>query len=339
MNNLEKIIMDHGTGAKLSHQLVELISNNLGEIYLGQMEDSAILPIRTNTIAMTTDSFVVTPIFFDGGNIGKIAVCGTVNDLAVSGAVPKYLTLSLVIEVDFPISELITIIQTIRETSLEASISIVAGDTKIVNKGEVDKIFINTTGIGEFIHKPLTYKNIQAGDKIILSGNIGEHSIHLLSIREGLGFEEKIKSDCAPLNHMIRNIINNTPSGSVKCIRDVTRGGLAAVLHEFASMTNKDINIWKKELPITNEVMMASDMLGINPIHLANEGCICLFVKENQVDNVLSLLRKESYGKNACCIGYVKDPESDDNNVIFHQPDGTKMVLEELVGVELPRLC
>ncbi|MBM7865555.1 hydrogenase expression/formation protein HypE [Heliobacterium gestii] len=337
MSDLDAIVLDHGTGSKRSRELVELISNTLGDVYIGQMEDSAVLPIGTSMIAMTTDSFVVTPIFFSGGNIGKIAICGTVNDLAVSGANPKYLTLSFVLEVGLPIADLVSILQTIRETSLEADILIVAGDTKVVNKGEVDKIFINTCGVGEFMNEPLTYKNIQPGDRIILSGNIGEHAIHLLSLREGLGFEERIKSDCAPLNRMIRNIIDYTPPGAIRCIRDVTRGGLSAVLHEFASMTNTGMNVWEQELPIPLEVMMAADMLGINPIHLANEGCICLFVREDQAEHVLSLLRKETYGKNACCIGYVS--ESDRNHVLFHQPDGSKRRIEELVGIELPRLC
>jgi len=239
INKNDCIVLDHGTGAKLSNQLISLIAETLGDTYLGEMEDSAILPMNNKQIAVTTDSFVVSPIFFGNGNIGKIAVCGTVNDLAVSGATPKYLTLAMVLEVGFPIKDLMKIVESIRDTAKEAGVTIVAGDTKVVNKGEIDKIFINTTGIGVFDRNPVRPKNIEAGDKIILSGYIGNHSIHLLSLRAGLGFESNILSDCAPLNIMIDDVLNKTEPGYVKAIRDVTRGGLCAVFHEFSKTLNR----------------------------------------------------------------------------------------------------
>ncbi|MGL5086362.1 MAG: hydrogenase expression/formation protein HypE [Clostridium sp.] len=334
---MDEIVLDHGTGAKLSGDLVAIIAKTLGDVYIGEMEDSANLSIDSNRIAITTDSFVVTPLFFGNGNIGKIAVCGTVNDLAVSGATPLYLTLSLILEVGFPIPDLVKIIESVRETSIEANVKIVAGDTKVVNKGEVDKIFINTAGVGAFRRQPLTGKSVKAGDKIILSGYIGNHSIHLLSVREGLGFEQRIKSDCAPLNNMIDYLLSNTSKDSVKSIRDVTRGGLSAVLHEYSKMVGKTIVFEKEKLPILHETIMAADMLGIDPINLANEGCICLFVSPDQEEKVLELLRKDKYGEHATTIGYVS--EENNNEVIMIEKDGNKKVIEELLGAELPRLC
>lgn len=336
-NTSEKIVLDHGTGAKLSNDLVSLIAQTLGDVYIGEMEDSAILPINSGKIAVTTDSFVVTPIFFGNGDIGKIAVCGTVNDLSVSGAKPLYLTLSIVLEVGFPIKDLLKIVNSIRNTAKEANVKIVAGDTKVVNKGEVDKIFINTTGVGVFERNPLTYRAIEPGDKIILSGHIGNHSIHLLSVREGLGYEQRILSDCAPLNTMIDETLTSVPLGSIKAIRDVTRGGLSAVLHEFAKSTGYLIKFEENILPILPETAMASDMLGINPIHLANEGCICMFVKPSEEEDVLKILKGNKYGREARTIGYVtKECLS---KVIMVDKNGLENTLEELLGAELPRLC
>lgn len=334
---MENIVLDHGTGAKLSGELVSMIADTLGEVYIGEMEDSAILQLDSSQIAMTTDSFVVNPIFFGNGNIGKIAVCGTVNDLAVSGAIPRYLTLGLIIETGFPIAELKEILKTIKRTALEANIKIVAGDTKVVNKGEADKIFINTTGIGIFNQAPIRMNEIKKGDKIILSGYIGNHSIHLLSIREGLGFEKRILSDCAPLNNMISNILREVDRKAIHSIRDVTRGGLSAVLHEFARSVNQDIVFFKEKLPLLEETIMAADMLGIDPIHLANEGCICIFVDPKYEEKVLELLHGDKYGEVATTIGYVAENSS--GNVVMVDELGNEKILEELLGAELPRLC
>lgn len=342
MINLEEmkkqnIVLDHGTGAKLSRELVEMMAEIMGDVYIGEMEDSAILKLGTDKVAMTTDSFVVTPIFFGNGNIGKIAVCGTVNDLAVSGATPKYLTLGMVLETGLPIADLIKIVELIRDTAKEANVKIVAGDTKVVNKGEIDKIFINTTGLGVFERHQLDTKQVQPGDKIILSGYIGNHSVHLLSIREGLGFEQRILSDCAPLNGIIDEVLNNIPEESIHTIRDVTRGGLSAVLHEFAKTTGKTIVFEEEKLPLLKETIMACDMLGINPINLANEGCMCLFVKPEMEEEVLRILRQHKYGEHAVTIGYVSDV--DKQMVKMITKDGAEKEIEELVGAELPRLC
>lgn len=338
MSNKDCIALDHGTGAKLSGDLISLIVHTLGDVYIGKMEDSAILDIDSREIAVTTDSFVVTPIFFKNGDIGKIAVCGTVNDLAVSGAKPLYITLAMVLEVGFPISDLIKIVKSIAKAAREANVKIVAGDTKVVNKGEVDKIFINTTGIGVFKErKAFNYKNIAPNDKIILSGQLGNHSIHLLSVREGLGFEQKIESDCAPLNGLIAKVLDSIPQGSVKVMRDVTRGGLSAVLHEFVRHSGLTITYEDAKLPLLHETVMASDMLGINPINLANEGCVCFFVAPEYESQVLKALHGHKYGKNASCIGVVEDDATP--QLISVKKDGSKQVIEELIGAVLPRLC
>ncbi len=333
----DKIVLDHGTGAKLSNELVTLVAKTLGDSYIGKMEDSAVLPCLPGKIALTTDSFVVTPIFFGNGDIGKIAVCGTVNDIAVSGAKPLYLTLSFILESGLPLADLIRIVESIRDTAIEAGVKIVAGDTKVVSAGEADKIFINTTGVGVFKRTPLSQMNIAPGDKVVISGYLGNHSIHLLSIREGLGYEQRVLSDCAPLNKMIDEVLSAVPAGAVKSIRDVTRGGLSAVLHEYSKATGNTIIFEEKKLPILAETAMATDMLGINPIHLANEGCICLFVKEQYEDKILKILRNNEYGKEARTIGYVANDRLPKVRMVHSS--GRVSLLEELAGAELPRLC
>lgn len=333
----DHVVLDHGTGAKLSRELVELIVSVLGDVYIGEMEDSALLAHGGGQIAVTTDSFVVDPPFFGNGDIGKIAVCGTVNDLAVVGARPLYLTLAMIIETGFPIKSLVRVLESIRDTAREANIQIVAGDTKVVRKGEADNIYLNTTGIGVFDRDPLRMRNVKAGDRVVLSGTIGNHTVHLLSIREGLGFEERVKSDCAPLNQMIESLLITVNTEAIRSIRDVTRGGLSAVLHEYSSMLGKGIDVTETAMPIQMETAMAADMLGINPINCANEGCVCLFVSPDYVDQVVSHLRNHRYGQDACVIGEVLD--EDITRVRLIGRDGHAREIEELQGAELPRLC
>ncbi len=333
----KKVVLDHGTGAKLSRELVEMIVSILGDVYVGEMEDSAMLPIHSEKIAVTTDSFVVDPLIFGNGDIGKIAVCGTVNDLAVVGATAKYLTLALIIEVGFPFAHLKQVLESIRDTALEANVKIVAGDTKVVDTGEADKLFINTTGIGVFHRTPLRMKDVKPGSKIILSGSIGNHTVHLLSIREGLGFETRILSDCAPLNNMIEGLFDEVGDKAVHSIRDVTRGGLSAVLHEYSRALNHTIQIEESLLPVKHETLMATDMLGIDPLNLANEGCVCLFVEPEHVAAVLNALRKHRYGVDAVEIGEVMTEPHAAVNMLT--ASGQIKQIEELEGAVLPRLC
>lgn len=337
MNSNEVIVLDHGTGAKLSQRLIHQITETLGDVHIGKMEDSAILPVTGEKIAITTDSFVVTPLFFGNGDIGKIAVCGTVNDLAVMGATPKYLTLALIIEAGFPIADLMKIIESIRDCAREAGVKIVAGDTKVVNKGEADKLFINTTGVGVFERDHLNIHNVQAGDKFILTGPLGNHSIHLLSMREGLGFESRVLSDCAPLNGVIDRLLINDVGDSVRSIRDVTRGGFTEVMHEYAQALNLNIAFNETDLPIQKETEMAADMLGVNPLHLANEGCLCVFVCASKAEEVVALLRDFEYTKGAVIVGEVTHTNGQD--VLITSKAGIEQKLEQLEGAELPRLC
>ncbi|MFD3476646.1 MULTISPECIES: hydrogenase expression/formation protein HypE [unclassified Streptomyces] len=333
----QKIVLDHGTGARLSRELVEFVVEVLGDVYLGEMEDSAILPPLDGALAMTTDSFVVDPPFFGNGDIGKIAVCGTVNDLAVAGAEPRYLTLAMILESGFPLSGLHRALESVRDTAREAGIKIVAGDTKVVGEGEADGIFLNTTGVGVFTSPPKRMKDVAVGDKILLSGPIGDHTIHLLSVREGLGFEKNVLSDCAPLNNMIDTVRGAVPESAVRSMRDVTRGGLNAVLHEYASALGHAVRVEEEALPISFETAMAADMLGINPINCANEGCLALFVAPEHADEVLRVLRSHPYGKDAVIVGEVTArPEP---VVEMAGKDGRIQEIEELQGAELPRLC
>lgn len=337
VTGFDEVVLDHGSGAKLSHELVSLIVDGLGDVYIGEMEDSAVLPVPTGPIAMTTDSFVVDPPFFGNGDIGKIAVCGTVNDLAVVGARPLYLTLGMILETGLPLSRLRQVVASIRNVALEAGVQIVCGDTKVVRKGEVDQIYLNTAGVGVFERTPLRMRDVRSGDRVLLSGPIGNHTVHLLSIREGLGFEQRVLSDCAPLNGLLDELLTTVSEGAVHSVRDVTRGGLAAVLHEYAQASGHTIRFEQDRLPIQFETEMATDMLGINAIHAANEGCLCLFVDPAAEQEVLTALRGHKYGVGAVGIGEVAADAG--GVVLVRDKDGRESVVEELLGSELPRLC
>ncbi len=332
------IELDHGTGGGMSQELIgELIAPRLGDVHSGRMEDSAVLEVETDRIAMTTDSFVVDPIFFGGGDIGKIAVCGTVNDLAVSGAIPRYLTLALVLEEGFPIADLERIIDSVREAASEAGVAIVAGDTKVVRRGEIDKIFINTAGVGEVPDGvDLGMSKVAVGDAVIVTSWLGNHSIHILSLREGLGFEERISSDCAPLNGLVWNLLEEHPA-EVRCMRDITRGGLGTVLNEMADAAGVSIRIEEERLPIQHETAMAANMLGVNPMYLANEGNLCLFVDGSRAEEILDTVRLHPYGRSAAIVGTVG--ERRERPVALQRGDGTETAVEVLYGAELPRLC
>lgn len=335
LNEQTHVVLDHGTGAKLSHDLLAMITTELGEAHAGKMEDSAILPVDGEQIAMTTDSFVVDPVFFGNGDIGKIAVCGTVNDIAVSGAHPYYITLGLILEEGLPLDDLRRILRSICRTAVAANVKIVAGDTKVVKAGECDKIFINTSGVGVFKRPPLSMSDVKVGDKIILNGWIGNHAVHLLSVREGLGFENRVLSDCAPLNGLVDKVLTRHP-GAVRSARDITRGGLAAVLQEYADTLGRTIHIDHERLPLQPEMSMAADMLGVNPLHLANEGCVGLFVDPNEADKIVETLKSDEFGREARIIGEVTEDRA--GNLTMAR-NASVSVVEELQGAELPRLC
>jgi hydrogenase expression/formation protein HypE len=333
----QEIVLDHGTGARLSRELIEFVADTLGDVYVGEMEDSAILPSAEGQLAVTTDSFVVDPPFFGNGDIGKVAVCGTVNDLAVLGAVPRYLTLGVILEAGLPIARYATVLRSVAAAAREAGVVIVAGDTKVVRPGEADQIYLNTTGIGVFQRRPLRMAAVTAGDRILLSGPLGNHTVHLLSVREGLGFERDVLSDCAPLNGLIGALLDSPFGPAVHSIRDVTRGGLTAVMHEYARATGLAPHLVEADLPIERSVRMACDMLGINPMNAANEGCLCLFVAADAADGVLKTLRDHSYGRQAAIVGTVLNGGT--GEVRITRAGGRLELVDELEGAELPRLC
>lgn len=342
------IQLDHGTGGGMSQELIaELIAPRLGTVHAGRMEDSAVLELDVSRIAVTTDSFVVDPIFFGNGDIGKLAVCGTVNDLAVSGAVPRYLTLSLVLEQGFPIADLERILDSVREAATAACVEVVAGDTKVVRAGEVDKLFVNTTGVGVLEYEPrLGVDQVGPGDVVIVTGWLGNHSIHILSLREGLGFEERVLSDCAPLDGLVWNVMEEH-AASVHCMRDITRGGLGTVLNELAEGAGVSIQIEEPKLPIQHETAMAADMLGVNPLYLANEGNICMLVAREAAAGILETVRWHPNGRAAQIVGAVRERAGRspigrsalDGAVTMVRADGAETVVELLYGAELPRLC
>lgn len=333
-----RILLDHGAGGKLSHDLVvETIIPNLGNVHLGRLEDSRILPIPHSHIAMTTDTFVLQPIFLGNGNIGHLAVAGTVNDLSVSGGLPLYLTLGLVLEEGFLINDLVKIIRGVADAATMAGVAIVAGDTKVVRRGEADGIFINTAGVAavsEDQWKPSPV-HIRPGDQVIVTGTLGDHSIHVLSLRHGLGYQDKIQSDWMPLNNLISHILRKFGQ-KIHFIRDITRGGIGTLLNEVVP-DSCHITIQEDMIPISSSVRMASEMLGVSPLYLANDGKLCLFVDPQYTENVLDDLRIFPEAKNAAVIGEVCS--SNLPGVTIIDVNGISRQLEFLHGAELPRLC
>lgn len=333
------ILQDHGSGGLLSRELLDkIIIPKLSPVYLGKMEDSGIAPITGDLIAMTTDSFVVDPIFFGNGDIGKLSICGTVNDLAVSGAIPKYLTLSLVLEEGLSFGHLDKILDSICNTCQEANVHILAGDTKVVRKGEADKIYINTTGVGFFPNnrKALTLSNIQGGDDIIVTGFVGNHGVHILSYRDGLGFERKVLSDCAPLNFVIENVLQKY-GPKIHYMRDMTRGGLGCIFNEIALEISASLHLEESAIPIQYETKMAAEMMGIDPLYLANEGNVCIFCDPSISSDLISTLQEHKYTKDSKVCGTVVKPGNRD--VCMNIVEGGSRIIGFLQGKQLPRLC
>ncbi|MEW6456063.1 MAG: hydrogenase expression/formation protein HypE [Acidobacteriota bacterium] len=324
--------LELGSGGKLMRKFLrEDILKNFSSKILKRMDDSAIFSIN-NQIAFTTDSFVVDPIFFPGGDIGRLAVFGTVNDLVVSGAEPKYLSLSLILEEGFPWKILKKILKSIKEASKEAKIEIVTGDTKVVRKGQADGIFINTAGIGNVISKP-SPENIKIGDKVILTGNLGEHSIAVLIAREEFHLEGNIKSDCAPLNFLLP-----LWNSRAKWMRDITRGGLATCLYELTELIPYSIYIYEEKIRLSDFVKGATELLGIDPLYLACEGRAVIIVEEEKSDDVLKYLESNPLGREAEIIGEISE-RGEKGELLFETLTGGIRLLEPLTYELLPRIC
>ncbi|HVJ47811.1 hydrogenase expression/formation protein HypE [Desulfitobacterium sp.] len=330
---MERIMMAHGSGGRLSHELIStLLQKHLGNLYLDQMNDATVLP-GGEQIAVTTDSFVISPLFFRGGNIGKLAVCGTVNDLAVSGAIPQFLTLALILEEGFPLEELEQIIKSVAETAVRAGVKIVCGDTKVVERGNADKIFINTAGIGYITNRLVGPEHIRPGDEILITGTIGDHGIAILSEREGIKFQTPVVSDCAPLNRLIDAFYQP----GVKCMRDPTRGGVATTLNELAHQAGVSMLLEEVNLPLLPSVEGACEMLGLEPLYLANEGKALVIVAPEVAEEVLQNMQAHPLGRFAARIGRVQ--EGKPGLVLLETPLGGKRIVGMLEGEHLPRIC
>ncbi len=333
----EYILLAHGSGGVISHDLVsDLFLKYLKDPILNKLDDSAVFDLKGSHLGFTTDSYVVRPIFFPGGDIGRLAVCGTVNDLAMSGATPRYISLSFIIEEGLRLSDLEKVLISIASSCDEAGVAVVTGDTKVVDRGSADQLFINTAGVGE-IRKDIDISglNIKEKDAIILSGPIGNHGIAVMSKREGLSFETPIESDCAPLNHLVNAIIET--GASVHALRDPTRGGLASTLNEFASQSNMEITIDEAEVPIDESVLGACEMLGLDPYQVANEGKLVAVVDKKDADKVLLAMRKTRYGDKSKIIG--ETYSADKGRVMVKTHIGTTRILDMLTGEQLPRIC
>ena len=332
----DKILLAHGSGGKLSHNLVkenfvELFSNKI----IDRMDDSAVFNVN-GCIAFTTDSYVVSPIFFPGGDIGKLAVCGTINDLAMCGASPLYLSLSFIIEEGLSLSELKKIAGSAQKVAADSGVEIVTGDTKVVNQGNADKLFINTSGIG-IIPSGINISGSGArpGDKVIISGAIGDHGIAVMSQREGFRFNMSVESDCAPLNMLVAEMLR--ASSDIHCLRDPTRGGLATTLNELAQQSGVGINIEEDKIPIHQPVSAACELLGFDPLYVANEGKLVAIVPPTCAEEILNVMKRNCYGRESGIIGEVVAEHP--GRVTMSTILGTSRIVDMLTGELLPRIC
>lgn len=329
------IKLSHGSGGKMTKDLIEkLFLPFLKNEYLEKLHDSAVFEIEGKRLAFTTDSYVVSPIFFPGGDIGKLAVYGTVNDLSMAGAKPLFISLSLIIEEGFPIDRLEIIMESIRNASKRANVLVITGDTKVVEKGKGDGIYINTSGIGIIEHDlDISPYSVKPGDKIIINGPIGMHGIAVMIERENLKIEG-VESDTQPLNFIIQKLIEERIE--IHCLRDPTRGGVATSLNEIAEKSKTEIIIYEEKLPIKEEVIGACEILGIDPLYIANEGKFLLFLKDEDAEKALKIIKEFDEGKEAEIIGEVKEGNG---KVFIETKIGAKRILDIPHGEILPRIC
>ena len=303
---------------------------------ISRLDDGAIFKIEDKQFAFSTDSYVVDPIFFPGGNIGDLAVNGTVNDLAMCGAVPLYLSVGLIIEEGFSMTDLEIILNGMRIAAKKAKVKVVTGDTKVVPKGAVDKIFINSSGIGLIPeHVNVSGHNARPGDKVLLSGSIADHGITVLTQREGMNFDSPIVSDTAPLNHMVKRML--LACEDIHVLRDPTRGGVGTALNEIAISSKVGIRIYENKIPVKDEVSGICELLGFDPLYIANEGKLLAFIEADSADEVLKTMRKDEFGKDACIIGEVISDNP--GNVFMQTRIGGTRIVDMLTGEQLPRIC
>ncbi len=332
------ITIAHGGGGIKTQNLInEIILEHLGNPILDKLDDSACINIPEVELAFSTDSYIVNPLFFPGGDIGKLAACGTINDLVMQGAEPRYMSMGMILEEGLSINDLNTIIQSMGTVLKENSVSIVTGDPKVVEQGNGNGIFINTTGIGiRYPTSEVHISNAQHGDDIIITGTIGDHGIAIMSRRQGLEFESSLQSDVAPLHKLIKPLLIEVPS-SIHCLRDPTRGGIAAALCNIAEASGVGIRIKERSLPIKEEVRGACDLMGFDPLNVANEGKALIVCKESDSELILSMLRTYKLGKESCIIGKIV-PEHN-GIVILETFIGGERIVETYSGEDLPRIC
>lgn len=332
--NQEIVTLDYGSGGWRTAQLIEeLLLPAFRNDALAQLGDGATLDLP-GPLVFSTDSFVVDPIFFPGGDIGTLSVCGTVNDLAMCGGIPRYLSLSFIIEEGFPFADLRRIIQSIAQTARDCGVSIVTGDTKVVERGHGHGIYINTSGIGQLAHPGLSPTNIRAGDKVILSGSMGDHGTAVMLARSGLLEGTELVSDCMPLHRLAAAALG---CGGVRVLRDPTRGGVATTLNEFVNGGDCSVELDEDSLPVRDCVRSACDMLGLDPLYIANEGKLLAVVAPDKVQDVLNALHRCPGGEQATIIGTVTDTHP--GHVVLKTLLGGSRILSKLSGAQLPRIC
>jgi hydrogenase expression/formation protein HypE len=336
----DAVLLAHGSGGKLTHDLIrQVFVKHLSNPLLDTQDDAAVWempPAQATRLALTTDSYVIRPIFFPGGDIGKLAVCGTVNDLAMVGAQPLHLSAGFIIEEGLPLADLERVVTSMARTAHEAGVEIVTGDTKVVDKGSADQLFINTAGVGVIpAGISLSGSNAKPGDVVIVSGAIGVHGLAIMCQREGLRFSFPLDSDCAPLNGLVAAMLAADPG--IHCLRDPTRGGLATTLNELASQSGVGITIEEAAIPIPEGVQAACELLGLDPLYAANEGKLVAISPPEAEASVLAAMRGHRYGKEAVVIGRVT--ALNPGRVVLHTTLGAHRILDMLSGAQLPRIC
>ena len=332
-----QVLLAHGGGGKLMQQLIEkMFTTAFGPKPASGLHDSVVLNLPAKKVAFTTDSFVVKPLFFPRGDIGTLAVNGTVNDLAMSGARPLYLSLGFILEEGLDMETLWRIVRSIKKAADIAQVKIVTGDTKVVDRGKGDGIYINSSGIGIIEHGlSIVPSSVRAGDAVLINGDVGRHGIAVMATREGLDFETTIESDCAPLNDIVGLLIK--AGIDIHCMRDLTRGGLASALNEIAQDASRTIHINEAAVPVTEQVASACAIMGFDPLYVANEGRFIAFVPENQASRALEILQKHPLGQGACRIGEVSGESRPE--VILKSCIGANRILDMISGQQLPRIC
>jgi hydrogenase expression/formation protein HypE len=333
----DTILLGHGSGGKLSAELIrEVFLPAFGNPVLARLEDQAVFTVNGSRLAFTTDSFVVKPLFFPGGDIGSLAVHGTVNDLAMGGARPLYLSAAFIVEEGFGIDELRRVADSMKNAAAAAGVQIVTGDTKVVERGKGDGLFLTTTGIGVVPEGlDLSASDARPGDKVLLSGSIGDHGIAILAHREGLEFESAITSDSAPLHWLVADMLE--ASTAIRCMRDPTRGGVSSALNEIAAQSRVGIELQERSIPVREEVRGACELLGLDPLYVANEGKLIAIVESSAADRVLDAMRRHPLGRNSEIIGTVTG--SHPGLVTMETVLGTSRIVDMLNGDQLPRIC